>query len=262
MPRVWPLSILALVLSTGLALEGCAGPGGVTALTFESTDADGHPSAATNPASQVAAVTATSGSAKTTPAVPPAAKTGVADYTISPMDVIEVDVFKTPDLNKTVQVDASGMVTLPLIGDVQAGGKTTHQLETEVAAKLGAKYLQSPEVSVYVKDAQSQRITVEGAVGHPGIFPTTGRTSLMQAIALSGGLSDVADPNVLVFRQVNGKRQGAKFDYKAIRTGKMDDPILQGGDVVAVDESGAKATMRNLRDTIGVFNLFTPLAAL
>jgi polysaccharide biosynthesis/export protein len=186
-----------------------------------------------------------------------------SEYRIAALDMLQVSVFQVPDLSKTVRVATNGTITLPLVGEVVAAGKSANQLGTEIAGKLGAKYLQSPQVTVFVSDAVSQRITVEGAVTKPGIYPTTGPTTLMQVIALSGGLDEIADSRaIVVFRNVAGKRKAAMFDYTAIRAGKVDDPIIQGGDIVAVDQSGAKAALKNLRDTIGVFNLFTPLAPL
>ncbi len=186
-----------------------------------------------------------------------------SEYRISPLDTLQISVFQVPDLTKTVRVAADGQITLALIGQVNAAGKTAHQLETEIAGRLGSKYLQSPEVTVFVSDAVNQRVTVEGAVAKPGIYPIVGQTTLMQVVALSGGLSDTADEKaVVVFRNIGGKRQAAVFDYKSIHSGKVNDPVLQGGDIVAVDQSGAKAALRNLRETIGVFNLFTPLVPL
>ena len=182
------------------------------------------------------------------------------DYRIGALDVLDVSVFQVPDLNKTVQVSSSGTIILPLIGQVVAAGKTVDQVQADITAKLGAKYLQNPQVSVFVKDAQSQRITVEGAVGKPGIYPTTGETSLLQGIALAGGLTDIADPRaVVVFRQVKGKRQVAKFDFKAVQAGTADDPVLRGGDIVVVDQSGFKATLRGITSAVPVFGLFAPL---
>jgi polysaccharide export outer membrane protein len=256
-----------VVLALSAAIAGCSAgpPAAVDSATFSAAAAvqtattAGPTPAATAASATTAAipVSATSFAAATS-----ATSTGKdADYRIEPLDLIEVDVFQVPDLNKTVQVGANGQVSLPLIGEVMAGGKTTHELESAVAAALGAKYLQSPEVSVSIKDAMGQRITVEGSVQHPGIFPTTGQTSLMQVIALAGGLNDIADSKaVIVFRTVGGKRQAAAFDYKAIRTGHLDDPTLRGGDIVAVDESGSKAAWRNIRESLGVANLFVPLA--
>jgi polysaccharide export outer membrane protein len=183
-----------------------------------------------------------------------------ADYKISPLDVLDISVFQVPDLSKTVQVSSSGQVTLALIGPVTAAGRSTTELEQDIAAKLAANYLQSPQVSVFVKEFTSQRITVDGAVLKPGIYPTTGRTTLIQAIALAGGLDRVADPNgIVVFREVAGKRTAAVFDMGLIRKGKKEDPVLQGGDVVVVDVSGVKAALRNVRESVGVIGLFSPL---
>lgn len=183
-----------------------------------------------------------------------------SDYRIGALDMLEISVFQVPDLDKTVQVSSSGQIELPLIGAVTAVGKTVEQLQADIAAKLGAKYLQSPQVSVFVKDALSQRITIEGAVNKPGIYPTSGQTTLLQAIALAGGLDRVADERgVVVFRQVAGKRSAAVFDFAAIRAGRSDDPVVHGGDVVVVDQSGLKATMRNIRESVGVLGLFVPL---
>jgi len=258
-----PFCLIA-VLALLAGISGCtAVPANtVDATTFVASPAvataGGSTSTGTSRVKTAAGTSASAGSVSVDPAT--TSSSTADDYRIEPLDVIEVDVFQVPDLSKTVQVSANGLISLPLIGQVTAGGKTTHELETAVAAALGAKYLQSPEVSVAIKDAAGQRITVEGAVQHPGIFPTAGQTSLMQAIALSGGLNEIADSKaVMVFRNVAGKRQAAVFDYQAIRTGHVDDPPLRGGDIVAVDESGSKAAWRSLRETIGVANLFVPV---
>jgi polysaccharide export outer membrane protein len=183
-----------------------------------------------------------------------------ADYRIAPLDVLDIAVFQVPDLTKTVQVSSSGQISLPLIGAVAAAGKSVRSLEEEIAAKLGAKYLQSPQVSVFVKEATSQRVTVEGAVMKPGIYPMTGQTTLLQTIAMAGGLDRVADSRgIVVFREVDGARKAAKFDLPAIRSGKANDPVIAGGDVIVVDESGAKTALRGIRESLGIFGLFSPL---
>jgi polysaccharide biosynthesis/export protein len=179
--------------------------------------------------------------------------TGAAadDYKISPLDVIDINVFGVQELNRTVQVSSSGIITMPLINQVKAGGRTTEQLERDIAKKLSVNYLQSPQVSVFVKEYNSQRITVDGAVKKPGIFPTTGKVSLLQAIALAEGLNEVADPSgILLFRTVNNKRMAARFDLKQVRSGKVQDPMLQAGDIVMVDESAARTTLRDVKDAL------------
>jgi polysaccharide export outer membrane protein len=183
----------------------------------------------------------------------------VNEYRIAPQDVLDITVFRVPELSKTVPVSAAGLISLPLIGEVQAAGQSPAELESVIAAKLQADFIQSPDVTVFVKDAVSQRVTVEGAVNNPGIYPTDGTTTLLQVVALAGGLDRIADSRgIVVFRNVEGQRQAAKFDYKAIRAGTADDPPIVGGDVVVIDESGAKAAMRDIRESISLFGLFMP----
>ena len=193
---------------------------------------------------------------------PPSAASSLAagDYRIGPLDILDISVFQVPDLTKTVQVSSGGQISLPLIGAVSAAGKTVAELEADLAARLGAQYLQSPQVSVYVKEYTSQRVTVEGAVNKPGIYPMTGQATLMQVIAVSGGLDRVADPRgIIIFRNIDGKRKAAAFDLPAIRAGKAEDPRVYGGDVVVVDQSGTKTALRGLRESLGIFGIFTPL---
>jgi polysaccharide biosynthesis/export protein len=181
------------------------------------------------------------------------------DYRIAPLDVLEISVFQVPDLSKTTPVSSSGYISMPLIGDVAAADKTVAELEADISAKLAADYLQSPDVSVFVQEAVSQRVTIEGAVNKPGIYPTAGSTTLLQVVALAGGLDRVADNRgIVVFRNFGGKRQAAKFDFKAIRAGTADDPPILGGDVVVVDESGTKTALRTVRESISLFGLFVP----
>jgi polysaccharide biosynthesis/export protein len=179
------------------------------------------------------------------------------DYKIAPLDVVEITVFGVAELNRTAQVSTSGMISLPLIKTVRAGGRTQAQLERDIAQKLEAGFLQSPQVSVYVKEYNSQRITVDGAVNKPGIYPTTGKVSLLQAIALAEGLSAVADPSgILLFRTVDNKRLVARFDLKQVRSGKVDDPALQAGDIVMVDDSATRTTLRDIKDVLPLSGLF------
>lgn len=183
------------------------------------------------------------------------------DYKIAPLDLLEITVFGVQDLNRAVQVSSSGMISLPLIKTVKAGGLTAGQLEQSIAAKLEKNYLQSPQVSVFVKEYNSQRITVDGAVMKPGIFPIVGKVSLLQAVALAQGLNPVADPSaVIVFRTVDNKRMAARFDLRSVRSGKIDDPFLQAGDIVMVDESRARTAIRDISSALPITGLFQLLA--
>jgi polysaccharide export outer membrane protein len=182
---------------------------------------------------------------------------GSDDYKVAALDVLEITVLGVPDLTRTAQVSSTGMITLPLIKAVKAGGKTQAQIERDIAAKLEAGFLQSPQVSVFVKEYNSQRVTVEGAVNKPGIYPMTGKVSLLQSLALAEGLNAVADPTgVIVFRSVDGKRMAARFNIKDVRGGKVNDPQLQAGDVVMVDESSARTTLRDVKDALPLTGLF------
>lgn len=182
------------------------------------------------------------------------AYTGVSDYRIGVLDLLQISVFQLEDFDREVRVNTSGMISLPLIGAITAGGKTVPELEQAIAASLSEKYLQDPQVSVFVKEFTSQRITVEGAVNKPGIFPITGRTSLLQAVAMSEGVTVVADPSsVVVFRTIQGKRMAALFDLRQIRAGDAEDPQVYGDDIIVVDHSGSKTALKNITDTLRGF---------
>ena len=183
------------------------------------------------------------------------------DYHISASDVLEISVFGVEDLTRTVQVSTNGDISLPLIKTVPAAGKTASELERVIAGMLQKDYLQAPQVSVFVKEYTSQRITVDGAVNKPGIFPTTGQLSLLQSIALAQGLNNVADPSgILVFRTVGNQRMAARFDLKKIRAGVSQDPMLAAGDIVMVDQSTGRTTLRDIRDAVPLTGLFSLLA--
>lgn len=275
------------VLLITLSLAGCASsgsdPGGVSwvgqassprsaPLEFASDNkvaATGATATTTSASPGVAVATKASTESIGSTAAGVAASPAVAinedpnDYHIAPFDVLNISIFDVPQLSGTMAVSASGEIDMPLVGTVPVAGKTLYQLKTDLTQLLGNKYLQSPKVTVSVKDAVSQRVTVGGAVGKPGVYQTNGASSLMQVIAMAGGMSPSADERgVLVFRQAQDKRLVAKFDYKSIKAGSSQDPVIRAGDLVMVDESGFKASMRNLRDSLGLFGMFAPIVSL
>ena len=181
-----------------------------------------------------------------------------ADYRLAPMDVVEVTVFEAPNLSRTAQVSSSGYITLPLVKDVKASGKTTDQLQQDIATKLKKDFMQSPQVFVSVKEYNSQRVTVDGAVKNPGVFPLKGETTLVQVIASAGGLNEMGSASgVYVLRKANGKKMAARFDLNEIRKGKKEDPVLRAGDIVMVDELGGKVALRGLQEAMGFTGLFS-----
>ena len=185
---------------------------------------------------------------------------GATDYRIGAQDLLEISVFGVSDLNRTARVNSNGQITLPLIGGVMAGGKTIPELEQELARKYAEGYLQKPQVTVFVKEYTSQRVTLEGAFKKPGIYPLTGKTTLLQAIAMAEGLDKLADPRgVVVFRNIDGKRMGAAFDLVAVRRGEVVDPQVYGDDVIVVETSGSRTAVREFIDKLGVFAMFLAL---
>lgn len=180
-----------------------------------------------------------------------------AEYRISPDDTLDIAVYQVDALTKTVQVDGGGRISLPLIGVTQASGLTVRELEINIAKKLGAKYLQNPQVTVFLRDATGQRVTVGGAVKNPGVYQAKGDTTLTQMISLAAGLNDYADPkSIIVFRHTNEGRMAARFDMTAIQRGDAEDPAIYGGDSVVVDDSSAATTWKTFRDAVPISGAF------
>jgi polysaccharide export outer membrane protein len=184
-----------------------------------------------------------------------------ADYKIGPNDLLEVEVFGVSELKRTVRVNATGQVALPLIGSLQLAGLTTSDAEALIAIKYGAKYLQDPQVSIFIKEFTTQRITVDGAVVKPGIFPLTGQITLLRALALAGGGGPMADlEQVMLFRiGADGKPVSEKYDALKIRSGQAPDPLLQGDDIVVVNRDSKRTALRDsfFRDLLDTLNPFS-----
>lgn len=176
--------------------------------------------------------------------IPPAPAIG-ADYRLSPDDVLRIQVYHEPGLSlEDAQVSAAGMVRMPLIGDVPVAGLSSGDAADLIAARLGQRYLVSPQVTIFVKKAVGRRITVDGEVREPGLFPLDGWLTLSQAVTLAKGPTRLASlSQIIVVRQVDGQRQAAMFDLAAIRRGKAADPEILPGDSIIVGLSRAKAIL-------------------
>jgi polysaccharide export outer membrane protein len=190
-----------------------------------------------------------------------AAGTTAADYRIGALDKLDVTVFQEPDLSaKAIQVDASGTIALPLVGSVEARGKTAAQLSRELELLLGAKYLKEPQVTVTVASSVSQKVSVQGEVTEPGVYQLSGPTTLLDVLSLAKGETEFATLNqVVVFRNIGGKRMGAVFDVASIRKGEVPDPVIQGNDLVVVGYSSARRFWQNILRTLPAFNVFRPI---
>jgi len=174
---------------------------------------------------------------------------GATEYRIGPADTLDINVNQLPELTKSVEVDPAGKILMPLIGQVQASGRTPVQLSEDIATALKKRYMKDPIVVVSVKDAQGQKVTIDGAVTKPGVYSLAGPTTLLQAVALASGPDPkLANPKrVAIFRTIGGARRTAFYDLTQIRTGKAEDPAVYGNDIVVVDTSGAKSFMQNFQ---------------
>lgn len=185
---------------------------------------------------------------------------GASDYRLGAQDLIEVSVFGVQELSKTVRVNSNGQISLPLVGAVMAGGRTIPELEAELARRYADGFVKRPQVTVFVKEFSSQRITMEGSVKNPGIYPLTGKLSLLQAVAVAGGLDPLADLNgIVLFRQIDGKKMAAAYNMRELRAGRIEDPQLYGDDIIVVEQSGSKSALRQFLQSVPAFGLFMAL---
>lgn len=170
-------------------------------------------------------------------------------YLIGAFDKLEIDVYGVEEMSKReVQADASGRISFPLIGVVEAAGHTPGELGDMIAARLRGRFIRDPQVTVNLTDTVSQVVTVDGEVREPGLYPIIGRMTLMRAVARAKGATEFARlRHVAVFRTVQGQRMAALYDLRAIRNGVYDDPEVFANDVVVVGED---ANRRFFRDAI------------
>ncbi|HEY6815835.1 MAG TPA: polysaccharide biosynthesis/export family protein [Croceibacterium sp.] len=184
------------------------------------------------------------------------------DYLIGPSDQISVATYNEPEFSMAeLRVDTAGNVNLPLIGRVNAAGKTTEELGNEIATSFRTGgYLQTPSVTVNIIQSVSQQVTVDGEVVQPGIYSLTGPTTLLDAIAMSRGTTRTArTEEIAVFRVIDGTQKAAKFDLAAIRRGEMPDPTLQGDDVVVVGFDNVAGTWQTVLSSAPFFLVFLEL---
>jgi len=160
-----------------------------------------------------------------------------ADYIIGPKDLLEIKVFGLDDLNTTVRVSEDGMITIPLLGQVMAQGLTKSGLEKKLARQLGGKYLRNPQVSVFIKEYQSKKVSMLGAVNHPGDYELLGRQTLLQVISKAGGMTQDAGKEIIVIRkQEDGANASINISIEdLVEKGDVGLNIeLQPGDIVNI----------------------------
>jgi polysaccharide biosynthesis/export protein len=183
-------------------------------------------------------------------------------YLIGPFDKLVIDVFGIDELSKKeVQTDASGRISFPLAGVVEAAGKTPGEVEQMLEQLLSTRFVRNPQVTVNLKETVSQVITVDGQVKEPGLYPVIGRMTLMRAVATAKGTAEFAKlDDVVIFRTVKGQRMAALYNLRSIRNGAYGDPEVFANDVVVVGDSKAR---RMFKDALQILpTLTSPLILL
>ena len=168
---------------------------------------------------------------------PPAVATPATsdqEYHIGPQDVLQIDVWKEPEITRTIPVRPDGKISLPLLHDVQAAGLTAMQLAINIRDGL-TKYLNNPQVTVTVAQINSRRVFVTGEVAKAGALPLLPGMTVLQALASSGGFTQFAkEKGIYILRNENGKQVKLPYNYKEVLKGTREDVPLQAGDVIVV----------------------------
>lgn len=171
--------------------------------------------------------------------------TPTEEYRIGAGDLLEVKVFQAPELSGETRVDNNGNISLPLLGDIYVKGLTKFQLEQQIRGLLSENLLQNPQVTIFIKEFTAQRVTVEGSVTKPGVYPIQGQMTLLQALALAGGPVDLANQKqILLFRRVNSHVKTYELNLSAIRKAQMPDPYLKNDDRIVVPRSETRFLVR------------------
>jgi len=219
------LTRLAALTALLIVLQGCKSSGGVTGFTNEAPTP-----AATSDARKVPSVKG----------IPP--DPGLAAIPrISEGDLLQLEVFQAPEMSTKERVMSSGEIFLPLIGAIKVAGLTQEEAEQLITLKLSENYLQNPQVNLFLEESASQKVTVVGDVGAPGVFPIKGKMTLMEAIALARGVTKTAKDEVVLFRKSAPNGLTAYIiDIEEIQDGELPNPLLVGGDTIHVAVSGTQ----------------------
>lgn len=187
---------------------------------------------------------------------------GPGQFRIQAFDKLRIEVFGIETLQRSVAVDGDGRLAFPLVGQLQAQGKTPAELAGEIEQALrSANYVRAPDVTVNIVEAPGRTVAVDGEVNRPGEFPVLPSTTLMRAVALAGGLSeDARAEDVVVFRTVGDQRYVGLYNLGGIRRGNYPDPQVFSGDVVVVGESKQRRMLEQFLQATPL--LTTPLILL
>ena len=157
-----------------------------------------------------------------------------ADYLIGPEDVLDILVWKNPELSRTVPVRPDGKVSLPLVNDVQAAGMTPARLRTFIGQRL-AEFVPTPEVSVVVREVHSVKVSVVGAVRMPGHYEVKSPSTVLDMIARAQGFTEFsATDRIVVLRRAGDATTRLPFNYKKVADGEQQNFGVQPGDIIVV----------------------------
>jgi polysaccharide biosynthesis/export protein len=157
------------------------------------------------------------------------------DYKIGPEDVLDISVWKNPELSRTVPVRPDGKISLPLVNDIQAAGLSPSRLREELTQRL-SEYVPSPEVAVIVREVHSAKVAVVGAVRTPGRYDVRSPATVLEIIALAQGFTDfAARDRIVVLRRAGRGTTRIPFNYRSITDGsEQDNFFVQPGDIIVV----------------------------
>jgi polysaccharide export outer membrane protein len=220
-------SFLVLAMLTAFAVPGSAAQAPNSGQSAGKPAAQPSPRASSAPANQKAVPD---------PSGVPAGVTPPPGYVIGPDDVLMVLHWREKDMSAEVSVRPDGMITLPLLNEVQAAGLSPEQLRQQIE-KRSAEFIEEPSVTIVVKQINSRRVFVTGNVAKAGMYPLTTGMTVLQAIAAAGGLNEYADEKgISVMRVEGGKTQRLKFNYKDVTRGKKleQNVALHPGDTIVV----------------------------
>lgn len=227
----------------------------LTACASANISGAGYQSAAT---SDAASLSQGAGSLQVVATLPsPVGAGSDASQVVRVGDTIKVDVFGVDELDRDVQVDPNGQVSLALVGAIGAAGKSISSLEREVEQRYGSRYLQNPEITLTLQ----QSVTLDGEFNKAGSYPISGNSTLLRVIAAAGNFTAIGDPaNVFVYRAIGGKDYVAQYDVASIRAGKRPDAQVYGGDIVVAFPSGMRVLGSTLGEALGLARNATGLA--
>lgn len=184
----------------------------------------------------IAWVTALQAQQRAQPTAPPDTAGGVTRYEVQPSDLLQISVWKDPELTQQVLIRPDGGFSFPLAGEINAVGKTPEELRRELAERLG-RYIPDVVVTVVVLEVRGNKIYVIGQVNDPGEFIVNPRVDVMQALSLAGGTTAFASPSeIFVLRRDNGQQRRMPFNFDAVLRGRdlEQNVLLRSGDVVVV----------------------------